>query len=95
MSNIETELRRTLGVGMERGRTQSNASAGGTGSRRMSRATEIRPANKQNRPLMDWLYDHFDKTTVGLCINFLILIVLLMLLKNFAAWVPGLKPEDS
>lgn len=81
---------------MERDRTQSNVSASGRGqgSRRASKVTEIRPSSKQSRPLMEWLHDHFDKTTVGLCINFLILIVLLMLLKNFVGYIPGIKPEN-
>lgn len=89
------ELRKTsLGVmGMDRPRT---GSASGPSGRRMSRVTEIRPTGKQSKPLMDWLYEHFDKATIGLVINFIILIILVMFLKNFLSLLSiGKKGEDQ
>uniref|UniRef100_A0A915KIT8 Uncharacterized protein n=1 Tax=Romanomermis culicivorax TaxID=13658 RepID=A0A915KIT8_ROMCU len=71
----------------ERGRLGSQS--GPSGGRRMSRCTEIRPSVKPNRPLMEWLYANFDKATVGLAMNFLILIVLLMMLKNLYSFIPS------
>jgi len=83
------EQRKTsLGVAFDRPRSGSGSGPSSTGGRRMSRITEIRPKGKESRPLMEWLYDHFDKTTIGLVINFVILIVLLMMLKNFMSLLP-------
>ncbi|KRX99461.1 hypothetical protein T4E_1388 [Trichinella pseudospiralis] len=49
-------------------------------SRRISRAYEIRPSYRSEKPLYDWLCEHLDKQTVNLVINFLVLITLLALL---------------
>lgn len=88
------EQRKTsLGVGFDRPRSGSNSGQGVAG-RRMSRVTEIRPKGQNSRPLMDWLYEHFDKTTIGLCINFIILIILLMMLKNFMSLLPDFIKKD-
>uniref|UniRef100_A0A5S6QS49 Uncharacterized protein n=1 Tax=Trichuris muris TaxID=70415 RepID=A0A5S6QS49_TRIMR len=52
-------------------------------TRRVSRAYEIRPSIKSDKPLMVWLCEHLDKQTINLVINFLVLTTLLAMLTIF------------
>ncbi|CDW59501.1 hypothetical protein TTRE_0000783601 [Trichuris trichiura] len=52
-------------------------------TRRVSRAYEIRPSIKSEKPLKVWLCEHMDKQTINLVINFLVLTTLLAMLTIF------------
>ncbi|KFD68031.1 hypothetical protein M514_19720, partial [Trichuris suis] len=52
-------------------------------TRRVSRAYEIRPSIKSDKPLKVWLCEHMDKQTINLVINFLVLTTLLAMLTIF------------
>ncbi|VDP40892.1 unnamed protein product, partial [Soboliphyme baturini] len=61
-------------------RNRSHSATGVSSRRRVSRAFEVRPSVKSNKPLYVWMQEHMSKQTIGLILNFLVLLTLLAML---------------